>query len=141
MINKLINSSRIHIGIISRNFTLTPGKTIRTVLKNSHVEEQHLDFVIPIPVGIKKFDVLQGMKSSRYRCCIFGADEISDYKAANETGYDTILMASYGFDNGKRLITHGEVSEDIIFDTPDDIAMRLTDLSGMAGSLRLDKTA
>lgn len=125
VINRMIEDPGIHVGIISRNFTHNPGTTIRTVLRNSEVDEQELDFVIPIPVGVKKRDVLEGMKSSRYKQCLFGADEVGDFKAAKEAGYDTIIMASYGFDNKKRLISEGDVPPDIIFDTPKDLAENL----------------
>ena len=121
VINRMISKENIHAGIISRNFTHNPGKTIRRVLQNSHIDEENLDFVIPIDVGVKKRDVLEGMKSSRYRQCIFGADEVGDYKAAIETGYDSIFMASYGFDDKKRLIDEGEIPAGIIYDTPAEL--------------------
>lgn len=134
MINQMIRHPFIHAGIISRNFTHHPGATIRTVLRNSLIDEHELDFVIPIPAGVKKHDVLEGMKSFRYGKCIFGADEIGDYRAATETDYDMIMMASYGFDDRKRLINEGEVPPEIIFDTPNDLVEKLT------SSLRLLKT-
>ena len=119
-INQLIENPNVHIGIVSRNYTQNPGTTIRAVLKNSDVAEQHLDFVIPIPVGVKKGDVLEAMKSSRYQRCLLGGDEIGDYRAAVETGYEAI-MASYGFDTLKRLTERGGVPEDVIFATPDEL--------------------
>ena len=125
LINYMINASNIHVGIISRNFTLNPGRTIRTVLSNSNVNEEALDFVIPISIGVKKYNVLEGMKSSRFKTCIFGADEISDYTAAYEVGYEKIVMASYGFDTRKRLVTQREIPTDIIFDTPDAIVKKM----------------
>jgi phosphoglycolate phosphatase len=130
IMNDLIASPTAHVGIVSRNFTYTPGLTIRAVLRNSGVEEQDLDFVIPIPAGVKKGDVLEAMKSSRYRLCLFGADEIGDYRAAVETGYDA-LMASYGFDSRKRLLEEAKVPEDRIFDSPrmlvEDLRRRLAE--------------
>ena len=118
LVNTMLDTPNLHVGIISRNFTRTPGKTIRKVLQNSNVDEAQLDFLIPIDVGVKKDTVLEGMKSTRYRQCLFGADEISDFKAATQTGYDTILMASYGFDKRERLLKEGEVPAEIIYDTP-----------------------
>lgn len=141
VINQMIKSSRVHVGIISRNFTLAPGNTIRTVLKNSEIDEQHLDFVIPLPVGGKKTDVLEGMKSSCYKLCIFGADEISDYNAASTTGYNKILMASYGFDNRKRLVENGEIPEEIIYDSPIEIADKLDEIYGNLVKMKYMKTA
>lgn len=128
VLNKMIDTPGIHVGIISRNFTHNPGKTIRRVLRNSHINEENLDFVIPVDTGTKKHDVLEGMKSTRYRKCIFGADEIGDYKAAIETGYNYVLIASYGFDNRKRLINDGQVPENNIYDSPIIIADRLNKL-------------
>jgi len=117
LLNELIGSPAAHVGIVSRNFTYTPGLTIRAVLRNSGVEEKDLDFLVPIPVGVKKGDVLEAMKSSRYRTCLFGADEVGDYRAASETGYDSV-MASYGFDSRRRLIDVAKVPEEHIFDSP-----------------------
>lgn len=117
LLNEIIANPAVHVGILSRNFTYTPGLTIRAVLRNSSVEERDLDFVIPIPAGVKKGDVLEGMKSSRYRLCLFGADEVGDYRAAMETGYDPV-MASYGFDSRKRLVEVAKVPAERIFDSP-----------------------
>ena len=122
LINRMVETPAMHVGIISRNFTHTPGLTIRAVLKNSGVAEQDLDFVIPIGVGVKKGAVLEGMKSSRYSRCLFGADEIGDFRAATESGYDTILMGSYGFDNARRLIREGKVPPEIIYHSPAKLA-------------------
>jgi len=125
LLNRLITSPAVHIGIISRNYTLTPGETIRAVLKNSDVDEADLDFVIPIPTGVKKNDVLTAMKSSRYSQTWFGGDEVGDFHAACETGYDNILIGSYGFDTEKRLIDSGKVPESIIFPSPKKLVREL----------------
>ena len=117
VLNRLVRDPQFDVGIVSRNFTLTPGKTIRTVLANSGVTEKYLDFIIPVPVGARKVDVLEGMRSSRYRRCILGADEVGDYKAAMEAGYEA-YMVSYGFDSGKRLMEKGGVGPEQIFDSP-----------------------
>jgi phosphoglycolate phosphatase len=120
LINELIASPAVHCGIVSRNYTLNPGCTIRSVLRNSGIDEEELDFVIPIPVGVKKGDVLVAMKASRYRDCLLGGDEVGDYRAAIEAGYGC-LIGSYGFDNRKRLVEQGEVPADCIFDNPRDL--------------------
>lgn len=129
LINYLIENPRMHVGIISRNFTLNPGTTIRNVLRNSNLEEQDLDFVIPLDVGVKKIAVLEGMRSSRYLQCIFGGDEIGDYRAAMDSGYDTIFLGSYGFDDRERLITKGKVPPAVIYDTPKELAGGLADIT------------
>ena len=127
LLNDMIATPAMHVGIISRNFTQTPGLTIRAVLKNSGVAEQDLDFVIPIDIGVKKRAVLEGMKSTRYTRCLFGADEIGDFRAATESGYDGIFMGTYGFDNARRLIREGEVPPHIIYASPASLADALRD--------------
>ena len=134
-INTMIADPKVHIGIISRNFTLNPGLTIRQVLMNSKVEEADLDFIIPLDTGVKKVAVLEGMRSSRYRECIFGGDEIGDYRAAIDTGYDSIIMASYGFDDRIRLVETGGIPPGNICDSPDETAWKLAVTMGLDWSL------
>ncbi len=124
LLNEIISHPAVHVGVVSRNFAHTPGLTIRAVLRNSGVNERDLDFVVPIPVGVKKVDVLEAMRSSRYRLSLFGADEIGDYKAAAETGYEA-LMASYGFDSRDRLMEQASVPAERIFDTPAELSSHL----------------
>ena len=134
LLNRMIAAPDLHVGVISRNFTHNPGLTIRAVLRNSGVEEKELDFVIPVDVGVKKHAVLEAMRSSRYLECLFGADEVGDFRAATETGYDSIIMAGYGFDNRKRLEAEGQVPPETIFDTPQQLADELECRLGYAGN-------
>lgn len=121
VLNAAIANPGIHCGIVSRNYTLEPGSTIRTVLRHSGVNESDLDFVVPIPVGANKTEVLAGMQASRYFGSVLGADEIGDYRAARVAGYEC-LMSGYGFDTRERLETHGEVPSNCIYDTPTALA-------------------
>ena len=125
LINDMTDNPDIHVGVVSRNFTHHPGRTIRQVFKNSNVNETALDFVIPISAGAKKINILEAMKASSFKNCIFAADEISDYQAAYETAYNKIIMASYGFDTKDRLINKGKIPEKIIFDTPKKLSKEL----------------
>jgi len=124
ILNRLIASPQVHVGIVSRNFTLNPGATMRAVLKNSGVDEHELDFVIPIPVGQRKHEVLEAMRSRRYRQCLFGGDEIGDFRAAMDSGYEPII-AAYGFDALKRLQDKGGVPREMIFETPELLVSHL----------------
>ncbi|MCP5201285.1 MAG: HAD family hydrolase [Gammaproteobacteria bacterium] len=129
-VNACIRAPQVHVGVVSRNFTLNPGATIRHVLAVSGIDDGDLDFVVPLPVGAKKFNVLDGMVSSRYRARLLAGDEIGDYKAAVATGY-TPLIASYGFDGAERLRVHGDVPPAALFDTPAALAARLWTLSAL----------
>ena len=44
-LNSCIQNQSTHVGVISRNFTMEPGITIRKVLRNSEIDEKNLDFV------------------------------------------------------------------------------------------------
>jgi phosphoglycolate phosphatase-like HAD superfamily hydrolase len=124
LLNAAIRDPRVHCGIVSRNFTLEPGPTIRTVLRRSGVDEAELDFLIPIPVGVRKDDVLAGMRSDRYHRSLLGADEIGDFRAGASAGYEC-LIGSYGFDTSDRLVRHGEVPESCIYESPSRLAQAL----------------
>jgi len=124
LLNRLIASQEYHVGIVSRNYTYSPGLTIRRVLRNSEVNEKDLDFIVPVSTGARKNDVLEAMQSSRYRKSLFGADEIGDYKAAMEAGYEP-LIASYGFDSRHRLLEKGGVAPEIVFETPSALVTEL----------------
>lgn len=121
VINRAIASPRIHCGVVSRNFTEQPGPTIRAVLRRSGIGEAELDFVVPIPIGAKKHDVLAGMRAARYSESLVCADEIGDYHAALASGY-TSLIGSYGFDAVDRLVLKGAVPAMCIYHTPASLA-------------------
>lgn len=124
-LNQIVAEPDLHVGIVSRNFTLQPGTTIRAVLRNSGIDEDALDFVIPLPIGATKNDVLQAMRSTRHRRCVLGADEICDFKAASAAGYEPVI-ASYGFDRLERLTEKGGVPRDRIAATPEAAVELLT---------------
>jgi len=124
VINQMIAEPGIHCGIVSRNFTLRPGPTIRQVLARSGVDDKGLDFVVPVPIGASKVDVLDGMMSGRFREALVCADEIGDYRAACAAGYSS-LIASYGFDAHERLRARGQVPAECLYDTPDALAAAL----------------
>ncbi|MEQ8662408.1 MAG: hypothetical protein RLW62_16455, partial [Gammaproteobacteria bacterium] len=126
-LNACIAAPAVHVGIVSRNFTLAPGATIRHVLRASGVAERDLDFVVPLSVGASKDDVLAAMTSPRYHVSLLAGDEIGDYRAAVAGGYQP-LVASYGFDAAARLRTRGEVPQDLLFETPAALAARLWQL-------------
>ncbi|MEM7542423.1 MAG: hypothetical protein AAF384_12700 [Pseudomonadota bacterium] len=125
LMNEMLARPDLHVGIVSRNYTLEPGPTMRAVLSNSGIDQQALDFVIPVPAGAKKHDVLLAMRSSNFDISLFGGDEVGDFRAALATGYEA-LIASYGFDDRRRLIEHGHVPEENIFVSPDEVAQAFT---------------
>ena len=124
LLNEMIANPQVHCGVLSRNYALDPGPVIRAVLAHSGICERDLDFVIPLPVGVKKGEVLAGMRSARYLESLLAADEIGDYTAGTAAGYDC-FMASYGFDARERLVAKGEVPPEQIYDDPETLAAAL----------------
>jgi len=120
-LHHMIAAPEIYTGIISRNYTHNPDLSYRRTLQSSGVEEQELDFVIPVDVGVKKHAVMVAMRSSRYWQCTFGDYEVGDLRDLPETGYDATLMAGCGFDTRRRLTEKGMVPEESICDTPREL--------------------
>lgn len=137
LLNALIEHPQVHVGVVSRNFALDPGATIRAVMERSGVQEADLDFVIPLPVGVRKGEVLAGMHGGRFQRAILGGDEIGDYRCGEKAGYDCII-GSYGFDTRRRLLNKGEVPIGNVVDTPEQAARALLDsmAQGQVGSVR-----
>ena len=137
LVNGLIAHPQVHVGVVSRNFALDPGETIRTVMYRSGVEEGDLDFVIPLPVGVRKGEVLAGMHGGRFVRAILGGDEIGDFRCGLAAGYDCVI-GSYGFDTRPRLTKKGEVPDSNLFDSPEDAARGLLGrlVVGQVGSAR-----
>lgn len=127
LLNDCVASATVHVGIVSRNFTLQPGTTIRRVLAASGVREYDLDFVVPVPIGGDKVEVLAAMQSPRYALSLASGDEVGDYRAALEAGYQP-LLASYGFDDRTRLRERALAPEEVIHDSPADLARHATSL-------------
>lgn len=126
VLNQMIANPQVHCGVLSRNYAINPGPVIRAVLARSGVHEADLDFVIPLPVGVKKGAVLAGMRSTRYVEQILAADEVGDFTAGAAAGYEC-LMVSYGFDTRERLMDKGEVPAAQIYDDPASMAAALAE--------------
>lgn len=124
LLNACIESCDISVGIVSRNYTLAPGPTIRHVLAASGVQHAGLDFVIPLSVGAKKTRVLEGMRASDDQRAIFVGDEVSDYHAGVEAGYLT-LVGAYGFDDVGRLCDRCGLAESGLYAEPAAVVERL----------------
>lgn len=140
LLNALIENPHIHCGILSRNYTLNPGPTMRTVLRRSGVHEADLDFVVPIPIGVKKIDVLAAIRSTRYRECLLGADEIGDYHAAVSAGYDSVI-ASYGFVRTTPLTCGCHASVTIAIRRGAELSQRLSTVATLSGHCEMRVTS
>lgn len=82
------------------------------------------------------------MYATRYFESLLGADEIGDYHAAAQAGYDC-LMGSYGFDTRDRLLIRGEVPPACIYDSPallaEALSMRLEIYAGRGEQVLIEQ--
>jgi len=128
LLQTLIESPRVRVGIVSRNVTTEPETTLRTLLRRQGVDESRLDFVDCLPLRENKRARFQALRSrfdinpALASAC---GDEHHDYTAAVGAGIHPFIV-SYGFDDHDRLRDDFSIPEEIISRTPPELAQRLT---------------
>jgi len=127
LLNALIEAPDVRVGIVSRNVTIEPEETIRHVLARNDIDSDRLDFLACIPMGEEKLATFRTMRErfdinpSRALAC---GDEYRDYAAAIGAGMHP-LVASYGFEDYKRLVDNYNIPHEVIAKTPQELADRL----------------
>lgn len=127
MINRLISTPDVIVGVVTRNITLEPTRTLKALFKREQIETGKLDFLIHIPLREKKTDTFKKLRSDyqvnpalSYVC----GDEYKDYVSAIASGMNP-LIASYGFENLERLTQKFEIPEEVISTSPDQLSAKL----------------
>lgn len=127
LLQALIETPAIRVGIVSRNVTIEPEITLRQLLRRQGVDAARLDFVHCLPLRSSKLPQFREIRSrlavnpARAYAC---GDEHGDYTAAVGAGMHPFI-ASYGFDDHDRLRDHFEIPEELISRTPEELAGRL----------------
>ena len=127
LLQALIGTPNIRVGLVSRNVTIEPDETVRLVLKRHDIDHRQLDFLHCIPLGEEKtptFRALRqqfGINPSRSFAC---GDEYRDYAAAIEAGMHPFVVA-YGFEDIERLVDGFDIPNDVISRTPDELSKRI----------------
>lgn len=127
LLSRLIETPDVRVGIVSRNVTDQPEKTLAIVLERHGIDASRLDFLRCIPLGegkAKHFRSLRedlGVNPLRAIAC---GDEYKDYAAAVGAGMRA-LIASYGFEDHGRLTDDFAVPPELITRTPAELANRL----------------
>jgi len=123
----LIDTPDIRVGIVSRNVTIDPEETVRRVLEQHDIDSGQLDFLICIPLGEDKAPYFReirerfGINPARAFAC---GDEHKDYAAAIATGMHP-LVVSYGFEDYERLAANFGIPSEVISTTPSELMIRL----------------
>lgn len=132
LIQRLIATPDLVVGIVTRNITNAPEETLRMLFERHGIDVDQLGFLTHIPLKQEKtatFRALRehyGINPARSYIC---GDEHKDYFAAVQTGMHP-FMVSYGFEDHQRLTSKFEVPDELISRTPDALCQRV--LNGLA---------
>jgi phosphoglycolate phosphatase len=127
LINRLGAAGRLRVGIISRNITLEPKKTLEALFKRNGVEVGALDFFHHLPLKMEKTPAFRAVRTEygvNPAKAYASGDEKRDYQAALQTGMHP-FMVSYGFENFDRLTDKLGVPADLISREPGELKERI----------------
>jgi phosphoglycolate phosphatase len=123
----LIGTSNIRVGIVTRNITVEPERTLTRLFSRHGIDIRSLDFLHLVPLSEKKtayfrkarerFDV---NPARAYAC----GDEHKDYLAAQACGIQPFVV-SYGFESHARLTDKFNIPDVVIAKTPEDLIGRV----------------
>jgi len=127
LIGKLIARDGLRVGLITRNITREPKKTLEILLKRHGIATGDLDFFIHIPLNQDKVEqfrlIRDDYRINPARACACG-DEKKDFAAAVATGMHP-FMVSYGFEDFERLTQKIGVPAEIISRDPAELCQRV----------------
>lgn len=127
LLRLLIAAPKVRVGIVTRNITREPEETLRQLLLRHDIDSACLDFVSCLPLREDKLAqfrtirMLFDINPARAYAC---GDEYRDYLAAIGAGMHPFI-ASYGFEDHKRLREDYDVPEEVMARTPRELAARL----------------
>jgi phosphoglycolate phosphatase len=136
LINTLLATPDLVVGIVTRNITNAPEDTLRMLFERHGVDVDRLGFLTHIPLKQEKtatFRVLREQHAINPARSYICGDEHKDYFAAVRTGMHP-FMVSYGFEDHQRLTVKFEVPDELISRTPDALCKRVLDGLGIAAA-------
>jgi phosphoglycolate phosphatase len=127
LIRRLIAERGLRVGLITRNITNEPKRTLRRLFQRHDIEVDELDFLVHIPLKQDKVepfrrtrDELRINPARAYAC----GDEKKDFLAAVATGMHP-FMVSYGFEDYERLTGKIGVPAEVISRNPGEFRERV----------------
>jgi phosphoglycolate phosphatase len=128
LINALINAPDVVVGLVTRNLSNEPEKTLKQLFHRHGIDIDALDFLTHVPLRHEKTSAFREIRERfdinpalAYVC----GDEHKDFLAATASGMHP-FMVSYGFEDYKRLIKKFDVPEEIISRTPEELCARVS---------------
>ncbi len=136
MMQALIKSEEVIVGVVTRNITSDPVETLRCLFERESINVTELDFLVHIPLREKKTDTFRKLREEYLvnpALCFVCGDEYKDYLSAISTGMNP-FMASYGFESFERLTDKYEIPQEVISQTPESLSARLFHALSMKGT-------
>lgn len=127
LIQSLIATPGIRVGLVTRNITNEPVITIGKLLARHGIDVNDLDYMAHVPLGKDKSSFFKlarknfDINPARFYAC---GDEHKDFIAATCSGMHPFI-ASYGFEDHKRLTKKFDVPEEVISRTPSELCGRI----------------
>jgi phosphoglycolate phosphatase len=133
LLNALIEERDLRVGIVTRNITDEPVKTLVRLFRRNGVQASGLDFLVHLPLRQEKTHCFREARE-RYRvnparsyAC---GDEGTDFLAAVRTGMHPFIV-SYGFEDHGRLTGKLGVPPEVISRTPEALRGRVVHALGI----------
>jgi phosphoglycolate phosphatase len=127
LLQDLIATPEVRVGLVTRNVTIEPELTIGKLLARHDIDINALDYLAWVPLSQTKTTAFREARTrfdinpARGYAC---GDEHKDYLAAIQTGMHPFIV-SYGFEDHQRLTTRFGVPEEVISRTPDEVCARI----------------
>jgi phosphoglycolate phosphatase len=136
LIQRLVATPEVKVGIVTRNITIEPIETLTRLFDRQGIEPDRLDFLVHLPLSEDKCAYFRnvreqfGINPARAYAC---GDEAKDFRAAVEAGIYP-FVAAYGFEGYDRLHQKHAIPVEVISRTPDELASRLLHALGLEQS-------
>ena len=127
LLQTLLADSNTRVGLITRNVTIDPEKTLKCLFQRHNIDIDQFDYFACIPLKESKSDYMKRARqifSINPACSYACGDEYSDYLAAIGSGMHPFVV-SYGFEGKGRLTKKFGVPSEIISTTPAEFCGRL----------------
>ena len=127
LINQLLATPDIRVGVITRNITHEPEETLQQLYRRNGVDVDAFDFFLHLPLKEDKLPAFRalretfGVNPSR---AFASGDEKKDFMAAVGSGMHP-FMVSYGFESFARLTRKVGIPEELISRHPQELKQRI----------------
>ena len=137
LLDKLLAAPDIRVGLVTRNVTNEPEKTLKCLFRRHGLDADKFDYFACIPLRKDKTVIMKHARQSfainparAYAC----GDEHSDYLAAIGAGMHPFVVA-YGFEDSARLNAKFGVPEEVISASPQEFIERLLNALNLSEDL------